>query len=65
MRARLLAGGSTMFRNQSHAFLVTVADDRKEWLHWSYMEQAFVAGGGNMTANCTPTPHSVRKLPIW
>ncbi len=66
MRARLTAGGSTMFRFQNHALIMVEADEgRKEWRSWSYTEQAFVVGYGEVKTACAPAPHYVENLPIW
>lgn len=63
MRARLLEGGSTMFRNQNHALLIIEAGDgRTKWLSWSYMEQSFVPGNGVKKLACLPASHYLKTL---
>lgn len=64
MRARLLAGGSTMFRNQNHAWLIV---DGSTFYNWSYMSQDFRTdvGGNPRLVTCTAKPHFARDLRPW
>ena len=64
MRARLLAGGSTMFRNQHHAWLVI---EGQTFLNWSYMTQSFRTDvGGNVSlVTCKAEKHFAKHLPTW